>query len=42
MKDLRRQLAYHDNPNTPPSRKIIKHRKKTTAPRRTCRGGGAS
>ena len=31
--DLRRQLAYHDNPNTPPSRKITKRRKETAAPK---------
>ena len=33
MKDLRRQLAYHDNPNTPPSRKITKRRKETATPK---------
>ncbi len=31
--DLRRQLAYHDNPNTPPSRRIAKRRKETATPR---------
>ena len=30
--ELRRHLAYHDNANTPPSRKMAKRRKKTDAP----------
>ena len=29
--ELRRHLAIHDNANTPPSRKMAKHRKKTDA-----------
>ena len=30
---MRRHLALHDNANTPPSRKMTKHRKKTAATR---------